>query len=201
MAKPAKNGVPFNIISTINLTREGTMWYVAQVQSGKELQTKDLCNQLIGKDLLIECFVPMYERLKCYSGKWQKKLEVLFPAYIFIQTNNINLLFHALKSIPKLTKILGMDYNFIPIDKSEEEFLAKFFNQNYIIEMSKGFIVGENVHILEGPMINFKGKIKKIDRHKRTAYIEIEMFGRKTVVVIGMEVIAKVRDEGEVRYS
>ncbi len=177
------------------------MWYVAQVESGKELQTKDICSRLIGTDLLVECFIPMYERFKSYSGIWQKKLEVLFPGYLFIQTNNINLLFHALKSVPKLTKILGIDYDFIPIDKSEEAFLAKFFNQKYTIEMSKGFIVGENAHILEGPMINFKGKIKKIDRHKRTAYIEIEMFGRKTVAVIGLEVIAKVKDECEVRYS
>lgn len=189
------------IIYKIKFYREGFMWYVAQVQSGRELQTKEICNQIIGSDLLIECFVPMYERLKCFSGIWQKRLEVLFPGYIFIQTNKINLLFYALKSVPKLTKILGSDYNFIPIDKSEERFLTKFFNQNYIIEISKGFIVGENVHILEGPMINFKGKIQKIDRHKRTAYIEIEMFGRKTVVAIGLEVIAKVKDECEMRYS
>ena len=41
-------------------------------------------------------------------------------------------------------------------------------------------------------MKEMKGEIKFIDRHKRLAVIEIEMFGRKTEVRLGLEIVMKL---------
>lgn len=35
------------------------------------------------------------------------------------------------------------------------------------------------------------GSIVKIDRHKRLAYLEMEMLGRKKNVKLGLEIVAK----------
>lgn len=165
------------------------MWYVVQVQSGNELKTKELCNYLIVDELLLKCFIPQYEQMKKYAGGWHKKMDILFPGYMFIQTENINNLFYLLKGVPKLTKILGTDHEFVPIDNTEKRFLEKFLNESSVLEISTGYIVGDQVIIIDGPMKEFTGKIKKINRHKRIAIIEIEMFGRNMDVSVGLEVI------------
>lgn len=170
------------------------MWYVVQVQSGNELKTKELCNYLIGDEFLLKCFIPQYEQMKKYTGTWHKKMDVLFPGYMFIQTENINYIFHLLKGVPKLTKILGTDHEFVPIDITEKRFLEKFLNEGNVLEISTGYMVGEQVHIMDGPMKEFNGKIKKINRHKRIAIIEIEMFGRSMEVSVGLEVVGRVED-------
>ncbi len=36
------------------------MWYVAQVQAGRESATRDLCLRLVSPDVLEECFMPDY---------------------------------------------------------------------------------------------------------------------------------------------
>ena len=37
-----------------------------------------------------------------------------------------------------------------------------------------------------------EGLIRKIDRHKRMAYLEVEMFGRKIEMRAGLEIIEKI---------
>lgn len=36
-----------------------------------------------------------------------------------------------------------------------------------------------------------EGNIRRIDRHKRIAYLEIEMFGRTVEMKVGLEIIRK----------
>ena len=45
--------------------------------------------------------------------------------------------------------------------------------------------------ILNGPLMNQTGLIKKLDRHKRLAYLEIEILGRVKTVKVGLEIVRK----------
>jgi transcriptional antiterminator NusG len=40
-------------------------------------------------------------------------------------------------------------------------------------------------------MMNWNGKVKKIDRHKRLAVLQVEFFGRLTDVTVGLEIVEK----------
>ena len=46
--------------------------------------------------------------------------------------------------------------------------------------------------ITSGPMTKLVGKIKFIDRHKRMAIIQTEMFGRIMDIRLGLEIVTKV---------
>lgn len=177
------------------------MWYVVQVQTGNEIQTKDICNHLIERELLLECFIPQYEKMKRYQGAWHKEKAILFPGYMFVKTNDIELLFLTLRNVPKLTKVLGIGNELVPIHLEEKQFLEKILNEKYIVEVSKGYIIGEQIYITDGPMKHFTGTIKKIDRHKRIAIIELEMFGRKIEASLGLEVIGKYEVTQPVREN
>ena len=64
--------------------------------------------------------------------------------------------------------------------------------EEQVVRMSEGIIEGEKVHVTDGPLQGMEGYIRKIDRHKRKAYLEISMFGRIQSVQIGLEIVKKI---------
>lgn len=59
------------------------------------------------------------------------------------------------------------------------------------MKMSEGIIEGDQILILKGPLMNHTGLVKKIDRHKRLAYLEIYMCGRQLTIKAGLEIVKK----------
>jgi transcriptional antiterminator NusG len=53
--------------------------------------------------------------------------------------------------------------------------------------------------VTKGPLRGYEGLIANIDRHKRTAELEIQMFGRTKRVRIGLEIVRKRRDDAPQR--
>ena len=45
--------------------------------------------------------------------------------------------------------------------------------------------------VLKGPLVGREGWIRKINRRKRTAYLEIDMFGRTIQTKIGLGIVRK----------
>lgn len=167
-------------------------WYVIQVRSGNEEKIKETCQRLISKNVYQECFIPKYKMMKRYHGSWHEVEGVLFKGYVFMITDYIDELFNQLKLIPDLTKVLGNDGSYIvPILEDEARMLLKFGKAEHIVEMSKGYIVGDKVNITSGPLVDYQGEIVKIDRHKRIAYINLKMFDQVTTVKVGLEIISK----------
>lgn len=167
-------------------------WYVIQVRSGKEDEIKRTCERKIEREVLKECFIPRSIRLKKYQGKWHQVEEILFKGYVFMITDHIDVLFNKLKMIPDLTKVLGNDGEYIcPILKDEAIFLLKFGKEDHIVDISKGYIEGDVIKITSGPLIGYEGLIRKIDRHKRIAYVEVSLFDQVTTVKVGLEIISK----------
>ena len=168
------------------------MWYAVQVRTGEEEKTKLLCNKMISKEILEECFIPYYEQKKKYIGKWHITNEILFPGYIFMISSLINDLIAEIRKIPKLIKILGNGNEIIPLYDREIEFLMEFGKKEHLIKMSYGYIENDKIIITDGPMKDYEGTVKKIDRHKRKAIIEVEFFGRIMEVSAGVEIVRKI---------
>lgn len=165
-------------------------WYALQVRTGQEEVIANKCQTLISKDILEECVVLHYEYMKKFHGRWHKEEKVLFPGYLFVVTNKIDDLFVNLKKIPDLTKLLGKE-EILPIYKEEVLYLIKY-SDNHLIKMSKGVIKGDRVIVESGPLKGYDGFIKKVDRHKRIAFIDIELFNTITTIKVGLEIVSKV---------
>ena len=168
------------------------MWYVVQTMSGQESQVKDFIAKTVEPGLVQEVFIPRYEVMKRIKGLWHKCTEVLMPGYVFVVTKNPNKLKAQLRGVPRFTRLLGNDDMFTPLDDRDIAFINAFTSpENRTVEMSTGVVEGDNVIILNGPLMGHAGWIKKIDRHKRLAYMDVEMLGRKKIIKIGLEIIAK----------
>lgn len=167
------------------------MWYVIQVRTGTEEEIQRQCENIIDKSILERSFIPKYEQERKYQGKWHTELKVLFPGYVFLISEDMEKLFFELKRIMGLTKLLGTGETVVPLTDEETDFLLKLGGEEQTVEMSEGIIENDMVVVTSGPLKGNEGLIKKIDRHKRKAWLEIEMFGRMVEMQVGLEVVGR----------
>lgn len=167
------------------------MWYVLQVRTGTEESIRLQCRNKISEAVLERCFIPYYEEKRRIRGEWTLQKKVLFPGYVFVITDELDELYQSLKNVIGLTKLIGTGQEIVPLTEEEREFLLEFGGEDQIVEMSEGIIADSKIIVTKGPLIGKEGYIKRIDRHKRKAWLEIKMFGRKQMVEVGVEIVEK----------
>ena len=143
-------------------------------------------------------FVPSKETPYRNKGIIHKKRKPLFPGYIFIQTEvESELIAKKLKTALKDTKDIysllhyGSDKNDVAVRESERLYWERLFDADYCITGSVGFIEGDKIQVTSGALIGFEGQIKRINRHKREAIVEMEMMGAKRDVTVMLEIVEK----------
>ena len=172
--------------------KEACVWYVVQVMAGREFAVQRLIERMAGDEVLSECFVPCYEVQKHIRGAWRTCMSVLFPGYLIVVTDNASDLQAALRRVPAFAKVLGSDGKFIPLEPREIAWIDAFTEKGHrVIGVSEGVVEGDQVVILKGPLMGHAGWIRKIDRRKRTAYLEMEMFGRTIRTKLGLGIVRK----------
>ncbi len=189
-----------NGIKRCNQSEEDeTMWYVMQVVSGQENRTICLMEKMISEEILGSCFAPMRRLRKKFNGTWQEITEKLFPGYVFLISEQPQLLYEELKQIPALTKILGRcEEYFTPLSEKDVRMLEKFQNKTVDSgELTVGISriaveEGNQIRILSGPLRELEGQIKKVNLHKRIAVVEVEFMGSKSLVHLGVEMVEKI---------
>ncbi len=167
------------------------MWYVIWTTTGREENMKEMVEQLIDHSLYER--VEILYRIKNIKvkKKWEKKKEKLIPSYLFVESNAIEDFAIALARIPKFSLVLQSGGSFFPLSEKEEELVKSFITHDEGIDISKGYIEGDNIYVTEGPLQGMEGYIKKIDRHKRVAIISMNLFDRETDVSVGLEIVEK----------
>lgn len=169
------------------------MWYVIQVITGKEEDTVKLCLGCLANEKIenIDFFIPHIERKIKKGGVWKTVRRVMFPGYVFVETDDPDKRFLELKKVPRFTKLLGTGYNFVAISEKEEKFIDRITDENDVAAVSIGDIEGESIIIKEGPLKGMEAMIKRIDRHKRIAELELEFMGNSVPVTMGLEIVGK----------
>ena len=167
------------------------MFYVIWVQSQKEYEfkikfQKKVNTSLYGRLLLIT----RIEKQK-HRNSFLEKEKVMFPGYLFIETDYPEEIHEIICSQPEYIKILRNDGVFLPLTQREEDFLNRITGHTERVDMSLGIIDDGIVKVLSGPLSGFEQYIVKVDRHKRKAYLEMELFGEKKKLVAGLEIVAK----------
>lgn len=87
--------------------------------------------------------------------------------------------------------MLGTGETIVPLTAEEVDFLLSFGREEQVVEMSEGIIENDRVIITKGPLKGNEGLIRKIDRHKRKAWLEIQMFRRTMEMQVGVEIVRK----------
>ncbi|WP_241156392.1 MULTISPECIES: antiterminator LoaP [unclassified Adlercreutzia] len=171
---------------------QGQKWYVVQVYTGCEETARTLIGQVATEGEVRECFVPKYETMINFRGEWVSRTRALFPGYLIVVTANVDKLDQALRKVAAFTRLLGNDEGFIPLDAREIDWISAFTQEGRrVVGMSEGVQEGDEITILKGPLMNHTGWIKRINKRKRLAYLEIQMFGRTITTKAGLNIVRR----------
>ena len=166
--------------------------YVIQVVGGRENHVCDLVNKILNEEIK-DCYVPRREVFRRAGGEWITVRETLFPGYLFVETENIEQVMGRLTKVPALTRLLGVgDEHVTPLSPDEVAWLSGLMKPfDKVVEASVGVIEGDRVVVTNGPLVGHEAQIKKVDRHKRLAYLDMRMFGRTKTIKVGLEIVRK----------
>ena len=166
-------------------------WYVIHVHVMSEQTVCDKIHARVPSTLWEDCFVPQVENVYKKAGQCKTVVRPLFPGYVFIVCEDPQKIMPYMKEIQEYTRILKTGDEFESLSKNEVDYLTALAGERQRVELSKGYIVGDQVFIVEGPMKGMDGNIRKIDRHKRIALVEVPFLGRPTQVRLPLEIVSK----------
>ena len=177
-------------------------WVVLFVRTGHEEKIRDALSEHLNVDENLP-FVPHKETPYRRKGIVHRERKILFSGYVFIQTviepiliaNKLRPVLEILKGNKHVYSLLcnGNNKNDVIVQEAERRYWEGLFDENFCIRGSVGFIVGDVTRVTSGPLMGMEGKIKRINRHRREAIVEMRIMGTVREVSLMLEIVEKKR--------
>lgn len=121
-------------------------------------------------------------------------MKPLLPSYAFIESKVSEKMFMGkmsvlLHSSSDILRLLRYSESEIAMKESEKQMLLSLCNENYYIETSSVVIEGDKVKIIHGLLKGLESIVRKVDRHKRLAWIDLEFIGEVRLICVLLEII------------
>ena len=173
-------------------------WYAIYVKTGKE---DDVCLRI--EQLLSEIdykkqyrlLVPKRRVQEKHQGVYIEKDIVLFPGYVLVETEFVTEFYHTTKACKNLYRFLKNGEEFQEIALEEISEIVYMVDEDGIIGISDIYIEDDIVEVTEGPLCNYFGWIKKIDKHKRRAKVLFMFKGQNHLIDLSVNFIRKPTDD------
>lgn len=166
--------------------------YVVQVIGGREEHMRQAIAGSLGLSEE-DCFIPHCELPRKEHGDWLQQKVLLFPGYVFVRTGDAQGLLDALQKVHGMTRLLGVDGQRVAsLTNDEVAWLdAMTGSGSHAMGVSQGVQEGDRIVVTQGPLKGREALIRKVNRHKRLAWVEFHMLGRRTTVKVGLEIVGK----------
>lgn len=162
-------------------------WYFVEVEKYHEEEILKLM-----KGSPFEVFLPKKQRYfkKQELVTWVERL--LFPGTIMIASDlprtefikQWNEWLSMYSNLSQLIHIEKKDYFFLQED--EQLFLNSLMNEKQVIPISSGVLNDKQLIVETGPLQGLETRIKKIDRHQRTAQVQFQICGQAMLLYLGL---------------
>ncbi len=173
-------------------------WYIVRAQSNRERSVSERIvkdgetGDLMGK--IGRVIVPTEKSFHLKNGKKVQREKVMYPGYIFVETNAVGELKYYLKGVNGATGFLtSRDKTIQSLTQGEvDRMLGIQKAKEVVAEQFDHFISGESVKVLDGPFTGFTGTVESIKDQK--VKVEVMIFGRKNLVELSALQIEKHND-------
>lgn len=142
------------------------------------------CTELASPGKMEEMVCFQYQCMIRYGGQWHLEKRTVLPGCVFLAGIRM--------ALPRGNRQkLGSMKQDIFLAPCEPPYLKFLCQDGALIEISRGVIKNGVPVVTSGPLKGREGLIRKINRHKRTAWIEIPFNGGKKQVTVGLEIYEK----------
>jgi transcription antitermination factor NusG len=138
-----------------------------------------------------EVFLPVIKTLRIWKNRQKKMIEqVLFPSYIFVNTQESNLF--KIRQIKKVATFIGCGGKPSIVDVNCIEGLMRMLNLGQEISVEPNFTEGEEVRIICGPLAGFEGVLIK-QKSKTRFGIQLKEINQTVFIDISSSVFEKIK--------
>lgn len=143
------------------------------------LKTEKVC-QILNRKKDVHAFIP---RMETYiHSKDEIILKVMFPGYLFIETNMNQKEFDILLNLLNeekdgIIKELKKD-DVSALTNDEIQLMYQLLNKNGILKMSEGYKVNGKTIITKGPLLHFQDEIIDTNKRDMFAILDIKFLNR-----------------------
>lgn len=143
------------------------------------LKTEKVC-QMLNRKKDIHAFIP---RMETYiRNKDEIVLKVMFPGYLFVETNKNQEEFDTLLNLLNEEKdgiIKELKKNDVSaLTDDERQLMYQLLNKNGILKMSEGYKVNGKTIITKGPLLKFQDQIIDTNKRDMFAILDIKFLNR-----------------------
>ena len=162
-------------------------WYAVFVTTGDEDNVKERINYKLNHHL--RAIVPKRKMRERKGGEWKDKLRALFPGYILLNGRVDCEVCSLIRDVPGVIRLLKNSDGPQRIHKSEIEVISRLITNNEIIESSIVCIEGENVVVVDGPLMGLEGYIQSIDKRKGRVKVVLNLLGEPRAVELSVALV------------
>ncbi|WP_285106719.1 antiterminator LoaP [Paenibacillus sp. UMB4589-SE434] len=173
-------------------------WYALFVETGQEETVQRSLKQQFDPTILMS-LVPKRKVPEKKMGHTQHVLRKMFPGYVLIQTSMNADRYHSLRRIPHVLRMLTNgrknehnpeSFQLSSIHDVEIAHLLKLLDATEILEYSTLQILSNsNIHVVAGPLQGMENLIKKVDRHKNRATLQLPFLGEPRSIEVGIHIM------------
>jgi transcription termination/antitermination protein NusG len=130
-------------------------------------------------------------------GKQINQEAPIFPGYLFWEAPELEAdMYWIFKRTTGFIRFLKDNQNIDPLSGASERLLLHFLHFGEVVGKSKvTFDAGDRIVVESGPMEGLEGKIKKVDKRKGRAKVELNLYEKSFLVDFGFDIISKPREE------
>lgn len=172
-------------------------WYVLSVISGQETLVIENLQERIKKQALdndiVDFMNPVVNEVFYQKGKKAFKVRKLYPGYVFVKCKMNDKIRYVIRNTPGVRLIVGAETRPIPLTQKEyDDMIAYIDDKNQRAEYSIPFQEGDVVMLKEGDFNGMKGVVTEIDPTKGFLYVNVEILGRNTPVMVSFDKVERV---------
>ena len=121
------------------------------------------------------------------GGVWRQVNEVLFPGYVLVETADPDLLEKNLQVLARSAQLVrGAGEAVATLEPQEAALIRQLGGPAHAVEASVGCIVDGRLRVSAGPLRGLEHLVRKVDRHRRAAYLNPAAFGVLTGIRAGV---------------
>ncbi len=173
-------------------------WHAVYVQTSKEdIVHKQILKLLEYYNYTEECelIVPKRKLKEQHKGKTIDVYKIMFPGYILVKTNNPWDVYQKVRQLENLYRFLSSDYQIQEIHQSEIANIINMVDEKGVIGISDIFIENDIIKVTDGPLCNYTGLIKKLDKHKQRVKVLFKFQGQDRLIDLSVNILRKPNEE------
>ena len=126
----------------------------------------------IAERLHIRAIYLSYDREERKNGEWRVVTHPMYWGYVFLYADGpLELL--RLYQIEHVNLVLQYSDGESNLHGEDRTFAEWVLQCDGHIGLSQALLIGDRTRIIDGPLKNYEGVIKSIDRHKRLAWVNV----------------------------